>query len=426
MNKRSKRAINIIGKLYKFAFGTLDSEDRQLINDNFNKNDKNMQNLADEMTAEKQVMIEATKQLENIEKVSSRNSENLRLHEKASIIIRRATILKTLTADSIKMFFNKNYFTTLIKIQQLDEILNETKKKLREEETILYINSIEWLKFEKMTSYVSHDCLIISIKLPILNSNTWQMNEIVASPSIYNNSIIKTLNLRNDRIIARNTKIISTNMSSCKYYDDRKFICNLMLLPIIDSEEVNDCITAIMNTETIHNRLCESETISGKINKVTTLNVNNEIYIFPFGNTTLATIACEDEIKTLNITDPIKIKFIGKCVLNINDQMEVKSIKTSTTNVDYENKPWKEMQFSENTDTQNLKQIQMAHINDLNTLKEHLMALSEVKIEKMKPIMDEVSLEWFSLKDVTQTTIIYIILIICTIFILKFIVQCCL
>lgn len=327
-NIRPKRGlINPIGSLYNAAFGLLDAEDGQRLEDAINKLTTNQKNL---LTSLNRQMSLSSKIIERFNKTISIVADNQ--HEIANHVNALQnnhdtfviTSLKLLTLQGIKQQISVDCITL---IEFLDELENAIMfahlntihpsivhtNEIEEMITILqsYYNKHNIISFESVLSYykllstqvfLGNDQITFTIHFPVITPHSYDMYQVIPIPQ---NNIITypttpfALQNKNEMLM---TEIRCREIETHSYCPPTSHSADACMKSTLSQKDPTDCSKQHVTLRTSLTQLIE-----------------NHLIIVPKDRETMTT-KCNNQERIIKIPTPILIKLVPECTVTINNK----------------------------------------------------------------------------------------------------------
>lgn len=319
-SKNKRGLINVVGKINKWLFGSLDSDDEENFNKYFNTLFKNQQTLSDEMKNSTFILSTITKtfvtSLNRISENQNKIKNKLELLEQRQVNIADSLYI-SLIIDNINSQINRvktiliNLETaisfakinimhnTIINEFQLGELLNSIPKN----KLIQLNNPISYYKIMSPKVKIINQTVIFAIHIPIINPKPFTLYKIIPIP-ILNQTIVTS----KPYLLLNEEKSLSLNEECPKV--ENVFVCHQDNL----SEE-ESCIESIL---TQNKNTCPIVNVHYTQTSITRIS-NKEILVIPAKPVSILN-HCTKLKRIFTVVQPTLI-IMDQCPIEINGHL---------------------------------------------------------------------------------------------------------
>lgn len=319
-SKQKRGLINAVGKINKWLFGTLDSDDEQKYDQYINAISNNQHILQNDVKQAISVLSNVTQtytsHLNKIEENQKIIRNKLALLEIQEISISDALYL-SLIVDNINVQLSKiksllDNIETAISFAQLNIMHNTILNELQLEEIKNNIPKENIIQFSKIINYykiitpqvkILKDFIIFTIHMPIIHPTQFTLYKLFPIP-IHNQTII----LPKPYILLAEEKYYSTDKECLKIEDT--FLC-----PQESLSKEESCVAKLL---THNENTCPAVKVHYTSSSVKKIN-DKEILVIPAEPVTVVS-NCQELKRSSYIHKPTLIT-MDKCPLEINDQL---------------------------------------------------------------------------------------------------------
>lgn len=319
---RSKRGLlNVVGKVDKWLFGTLDSDDEFRYNNYFNTLSKNQETLNKNFYKEHSILSTVTQEYsKNLEKINSNQKvilEKINLLEENQLDLSNALYM-SLILDNIMLQLNtlnsiinnietaisfahvNKMHNSILNPNQLLTLIEDIKTKYGPDRIPEFKELINFYNYLSVQTIIKSNSILFSIHTPIVFPNHYILYKLYPIP-IAN----KTILLSNPYILLTKEDYWTTE-GECPQLEDL-FICKQTAL----SKEER-CLFELLTTS---NNMCPLINVNYKKSTIQRLN-SNEILVIPV-NYTIARDKCQQGL--YKISEP-SIVTLSTCPIEIDNK----------------------------------------------------------------------------------------------------------
>lgn len=329
-SKRSKRGlINAVGKVNKWLFGTLDSDDEEKFNKYFDNLLQNQQNVQQELEKEHTVLTSVINSYtEHLQKLGDNQKlilNKLNLLENSQLDISSALYL-SLILDNIMFQLNtlnqlinnienaisfahvNTMHNSILNPNQLQKMTNNIRKLYGSDRLPKFNELINYYKYLSAQVITKNNIILFSIHTPIILPKKFTLYKILPIPILN-----QTISVSNPFILLTKEEFWTTT-EECPQLEE----CSICQQTSLSKEEA--CLFKLLITT---KNECPLTNINYRKTSIQRLN-GEEILVIPY-NETIIRSTCQKGI--YNIIKP-SLLTIPTCPIEINNQVYEKDKKT--------------------------------------------------------------------------------------------------